>query len=516
MVSLRIFKSKGKTYYGVVKTFRENGIVRQKVLCYIGNEAKLSQFLENKASAADFLSSDLENLLYQTPVSLWKILEQLNIPTFLSSHFKNKKWGVDAGIASAIMIINYAIDHKSKNKLQDWYSQTYLKQLLGLPSQKINRDLLYRTLDNFNEENIEKMHLEIFNSMREKLNLSNETLFYDLTAVTFEGETVEMAKRGHNAAHSYNPQINVGLAVTGEKIPIAHKVFEGNKKDVQTVEKIIELLEKTRTLERTIFIHDRGMASDENFSLLEAKQCKYIAGMPKTKTIKDMILQLREEDFIEIKEHNISYAERERNDRRIVIFWNKKLQEDQKIIRGKRIEKIRQRLENLKKNKNRYANEKLWEKIGQTTGDMRKYFDIKINETLEFNVRAERLEELEKLEGRYAIITNTDLSAKEILEHYRDRNLVEMSFKDLKMFVDLGPVRHWKENRVLAHIFLAILAFGLRSIIELKLRRAGINISAQEAIEKLNNVRALVAGDKLLKLTGETEETRSIASIIER
>ncbi len=84
------------------------------------------------------------------------------------------------------------------------------------------------------------------------------------------------------------------------------------------------------------------------------------------------------------------------------------------------------------------------------------------------------------------------------------------------MFVDIDPVRHWKENRVLAHIFLAVLAFGLRSLIELKLKRAGMNITAQEAIEKLNKVRALVVRDKLLKLTSESEETRSITSIIER
>ncbi len=147
---------------------------------------------------------------------------------------------------------------------------------------------------------------------------------------------------------------------------------------------------------------------------------------------------------------------------------------------------------------------------------MRKFFSIRVDDSLAFSINEKRLKEIEKSEGKYAIITNTNLNAKEILEHYRDKNLVELSFKDLKLFVDIRPVRHWKENRVLAHIFLAVLAFGLRSLLELKLRRAGIDITAEGAISKLNQVRALCVKGKILKLTGETEEIKRIVEALEQ
>ncbi len=153
MVSIRTFKSRGKTYYGVVKTFRENGRMRQVVLHYIGNETKLSQFLENKANVQDFLASELENVLYQTPVALWSLMEQMELPPIFAKHF-SKKWGVDAATAACVMVLNYATDRRTKNTLRDWYAQTWLPHLLGVPAQKMNKDLLCRTMDFFFEEKI--------------------------------------------------------------------------------------------------------------------------------------------------------------------------------------------------------------------------------------------------------------------------------------------------------------------------------------------------------------------------
>jgi transposase len=91
-----------------------------------------------------------------------------------------------------------------------------------------------------------------------------------------------------------------------------------------------------------------------------------------------------------------------------------------------------------------------------------------------------------------------------------------MSFKDLKMFVDIRPIRHHKENRVLAHVFLAVLAFGLRSLLELKLRRNNIHMTAEEALQQLAKVRVLCSNGRIIKLTGEGETTKQITQILSK
>lgn len=512
MVSIRTFRSRGKTYYGVVKTFRENGRMRQVVLHYIGNEAKLSQFLENKASVQDFIASGLENLLYQTPVALWNLMEQMELRSTFAKHF-SKKWGVDAATAACVMILNYATDKHTKNTLSDWYSQTWLPHLLGVPAQKMNKDLLCRTMDFFTEEKIEAIHAEVYKTAKEKFNLSDNLLLYDVTAITFEGDKCPLAKRGYNSKHAYAPQVNLAMPVTVEFFPASHKVFEGNTKDSKTLEKSLGLVEKAGVLQKTVFVFDRGICSQNNFNLIESKGAQFICGFTKNARVKSMIAALAAQEFTRVDD-DVSFHGSSDGGRRLIFFHSKKLQEDQQVFREERLKKIGEKLAKLGKTASRYDRLRLHEKIGALCGSYRKYFDVKTAPSFSFNVKQKVLEKTIAVEGKYAILTNTLLAPADVLARYRDRNFIEMSFKDLKLFVDIRPVRHWKTSRVLAHVFLAVLAFGVRSLAQLKLRRSGLEITAEEAVNQLNKVRALVANGKLLRLTGETDVTQKIVSVL--
>src|SRR3989344_3800606 len=510
MVYLRKHMRKGIAYYSVVETSRKNGKVKQKIICYIGNEKNYVSFMKEAINSKDFLSVELENLSYSAPLELLKLANEIEISKVFANHF-TKEWGVDAGVASTLMILNYCFESKSKNKLSDWYEQTYLKHELKIPAKKINRDLLYHTLDFFSEEKIEKMHEEIFKKAKEKFNLSEDITTYDVTALMFEGDHCSLAKRGYNAEAMYKLQANLGLAITNEKFPVAHKIFEGNKKDVTTFDKMIALLNKTINLKNTIFIFDRGIFSEANKQKILSFGSKYISGFKKYPEIKKLINSVKEEDFKTADEKTLFYEIS--GEERKIVFWNKEMVEEQKIEREKKLKKIE---ENLKKiDYKRYEEKRLYEKVGQITGKRRKCFKIDYK-TFLVERNETTIKEIEKLDGKSVLVTNTDLEAKEVLKRYRDKNIVEMSFKDLKMFVDIRPIRHWKEKRVLAHIFLAVLAFGLRSLLELKLRRAGLEITAQESIEQLGRVRVLCAKGKILRTTGETETTQKIQQILSK
>jgi transposase len=63
--------------------------------------------------------------------------------------------------------------------------------------------------------------------------------------------------------------------------------------------------------------------------------------------------------------------------------------------------------------------------------------------------------------------TRDDLSARKVVESYKNLQEVETLFDDLKHFVDIHPVRHWLETRVRAHVFLCILALLLKRVLEI-------------------------------------------------
>jgi len=510
MTFIRKTKIKGKVYLYLVANRWIKGKVKQKYLAYLGREEKFPKLLEDVLPLRQMAKYDIENLSYSAAIELIKIANEIEITKIFSDAFP-KKYGVDAGIASTIMILNYCLESKSKNKLSDWYDQTYLKHELKISASNLNSDLLYHTLDFFNEERIESLHRQIFQKAKEKFSLSDDVTMYDVTALFFEGNNCELAKRGYNTEALYKLQVNLGLAVTEEKFPVCHSVFEGNTKDVKTFEKVFNLLKKTIDISKTVFIFDRGIKSKENVERIITESSQYIAGTPKNSTIKKLMLPINEKDFHPLDESNSYYETGDKN--RVIIFWNKEITKTQKEEREKRLNIIQPKLKKI--NPKNYDEVRLHEKVGEILGKYRKFFERDYKK-FSFELKEDELRKAELLDGKSAIETNTNLSAKEILQRYRDKNLIEMSFKDLKMFVDIRPIRHHKENRVLAHVFLAILSFGLRSLLELKLRRSNFQMTAEEALQQLARVRALCSNGRIIKLTGENETTRQITQILSK
>jgi transposase len=95
-------------------------------------------------------------------------------------------------------------------------------------------------------------------------------------------------------------------------------------------------------------------------------------------------------------------------------------------------------------------------------------------------------------EGKYIIQTEEpNLSAVEAVRLYKELSEVERAFSNLKDVLDMRPVYHRTDNRVQAHIFVAALAFLLHRAIDKKLKAAGLDLSATQALTALESVRVV-------------------------
>jgi hypothetical protein len=85
---------------------------------------------------------------------------------------------------------------------EDWYRRTALADLLQLEDAQVNKDRLYRALD---ELLVHKVMLEAHLSRRygELFAVENEVLLYDVTSTYFEGqaEANPLAQRGYSRDH---------------------------------------------------------------------------------------------------------------------------------------------------------------------------------------------------------------------------------------------------------------------------------------------------------------------------
>jgi transposase len=93
-------------------------------------------------------------------------------------------------------------------------------------------------------------------------------------------------------------------------------------------------------------------------------------------------------------------------------------------------------------------------------------------------------------EGKYVIQTEEpQLTPVEAVRIYKELNEVERAFANLKDVIELRPIYHRTDPRVEAHIFVAALAFLLHRTLEKKLKAAGLDLSATEALHVLRTVR---------------------------
>lgn len=72
-------------------------------------------------------------------------------------------------------------------------------------------------------------------------------------------------------------------------------------------------------------------------------------------------------------------------------------------------------------------------------------------------------------------LTEAQMSNEEVQQSYRQLMRVEKGFRDIKSYVKLRPIRHWKRRRIMAHIYLCFLSLWLSKYIENKWRQRGIH-----------------------------------------
>ena len=95
--------------------------------------------------------------------------------------------------------------------------------------------------------------------------------------------------------------------------------------------------------------------------------------------------------------------------------------------------------------------------------------------------------------GKNIIVTDhKDWSTDEIVRASLDRYMVEKSFRQTKDddLVSILPLRHWTDGKIRCHILTCVIALTYLRLIEIRLRRAGLRLSAAETMEQMQKLHS--------------------------
>ena len=95
-------------------------------------------------------------------------------------------------------------------------------------------------------------------------------------------------------------------------------------------------------------------------------------------------------------------------------------------------------------------------------------------------------------DGKYVLETNTELDWKQVVSSYRDLWQVERAFRTLKNELSMGPIYHYTEKRIRAHIFVCFLALLLKVTLEKALKKVDKALSYSQVLEDVKKIDEIV------------------------
>jgi transposase len=107
----------------------------------------------------------------------------------------------------------------------------------------------------------------------------------------------------------------------------------------------------------------------------------------------------------------------------------------------------------------------------------------------------QRVCQLEKVDADcflFDTTDHTDWSTDQIVQASLDRYMVEKTFRQSKDsdLVSLFPFRPWTDNKIRGHILTGVVALTYLRLLEIRLHRAGLSISASTAMENMRRLHS--------------------------
>jgi transposase len=369
----------------------------------------------------------------------------------------------------------------------------------------------YRTLDWLGPHKA-KVERELFLRLRDLFSLKVDLVFYDLTSTYFEGQgPPKLGAHGHSRdGKPRNRQVLVGCVMV-DGWPIAHHVFAGNWRDARTVPAVLEDIGERFGLRRVVFVGDRGMVTTDNLELVR-KEHGYVVGLQRRRreAVYQYIERIRDGAWVECPV-GITAREKQSPPRtlvqevdsgqhgvRVFVVHSDERQAYERTQREKAMGRVRRELERLAERVSQ-GKLKAAEKIGAAAARIlsrnhgHRYYDWELKAgVFRFFEHPVHLPREVAYEGKYVIQTEEkNLNPVEAVGIYKELCEVERAFRNLKDVIEMRPIYHQSDERVQAHIFVAALAFLLHRALEKKLKAAGLDLSATEALDALRTVRVV-------------------------
>ena len=493
-------KSGDRVYLEERESYRVKGKVRNRFVRYLGVEGatpgvprrELDRVLHGdsrRAGAVRLLWALAENLGFRATIDrIGGRRSSSETPT--------------AGTYLTAWAINRVLDPESATQLGPWVATTDLPLLAGFPDAAFVKDGFLNALDSVCHD--EPAIAQVIDHTRElDIALSarwrelhplpqgeTEVVAYDLTNVLFFGVTCPIAEVGHNPDYQARPQVNVGVVVSRhDHTPLFHFAYRGSRNGGGTARNLLVQLQAAK-VPPGLLIVDRGIMGKRLVEEARGVGWHLLGGLSKQpKEVRTLL------DRTEVPETPTSFVKRSATggihavkvrarlweaEREVVVYTNADKAVSDRVERNEALSRIGEALTTLATKGAEWSEAKLHATIREVVGDWGEFLKVRVTRggtapRVAWEYRDREVKRAARRDGKYALLcTDERLSAREVVRSYLGKGFVEKCFRTAKTFVELEPVRHRRERRVRAYLFVGMLALRLQTALRWRLLESGV------------------------------------------
>jgi len=471
---------------------------------------------------------------------LQKIYHELEIGSFFSEITHNRKMEFDPNQVNRFLTYSRILNPDSKlgstRSMDNFFEKPDFDYVHVL-----------RTMDLMNE-NYDKYISHLFEKSNKIVKRDTSVCFYDCTNYYFEieqeddfyvdevtGEILKgLRKYGHSKENRPNPVVEMGLFMDKDGIPLSMCITSGSDNEQTTAIPLEEKLTKMLKGKKFIYCADGGLGSfnirnfnsmggrafivtqsvkklsdemkklvfdDENYKFLSNDES---ASLEEMKTFdkysednrslyNDKIYKIIPADkafdcgLYEEKTYKNGKTKTVKSKATlkqvIIVTYSRKIMEYQRYIRNRQIDRAKNILKNMDPDSYKKGPHDVTRFIKRTSksskgGEIKDVYEI--DQSI--------IDEESKYDGFYAIATNLDDPAKDIIEISSNRYKIEDCFRVMKTNLAARPVFHRKRERIIAHFMICYTALLIYRLLEKKLDMNGTHFSTDNIIDTLKNM----------------------------
>jgi transposase len=441
-------------------------------------------------------------------LALWR---RLGLHQVLRAVIEPGREEVPWELTACILTIARFCGQKSELEVAErWYADSALEDLLGVPFPQVNESRLYRALDVLHEHK-DKLCQHLHARYQSWFGIDFEFLLYDVTSTYFEGQARSNTKAARGYSRDQRPdckQVNIGLVVTPEGLPIGYEVFAGNTADVATVEDMVEVMEAKYGQPKGIWVLDRGMVSEDNLDYLRARGARYLVGTPKSQLKQFEASLLEAKDWTEVQtgvEVKLAAHPDGKGHEQYVLCRSQARREKEAAMIELARKRLRAQLDKTHASLQRRPvkdAEKVGRRIGRWLGRFpaaERLLEVIVERDaqqracgLKITERAERTQWAAHAHGAYLLRTNcVEKDPAQLWRWYMQLTQAEDAFRISKSDLHLRPVFHQKTERVEAHILVCFLSLALWRTLEQWMRGKQLGNCARQLVKEVATVRSM-------------------------